>query len=161
MSVVVAARKYLVRKLEVEALKGVHSAVNSLEYRCRESGDATLVLGVIRFLSDHKEHNPRFEDKIARLGHTHVSELFKLKEYRNWLETEEGASALALTAEAVTSGTEVAEHAKWSGCKLEGAKHARCMSCMAFWCAKTRNSPEEKCPDCSSDLLVPWDDGEV
>ena len=90
MSVVVAARKYFLSRLESDALGGLRAAINAIDSDCKTNGGADGVLDAIELLARHRDHNPTFKDMITLLTQRHMVELFKLERFRSSLETDEG-----------------------------------------------------------------------
>ena len=148
LSVMMTAKKYLLPKLETEAINGTKAAVTDIECNCMRQGSVTGVLEVIELLASYKDHSDKFEHVIAALTQTHLAKLFLLPKFRASMETHEGLQRLNFVSKAVACGTEVLGVAKWNQAGVHTVSMGQCESCKLSWLLSSRKA--NTCPGCGS-----------
>lgn len=92
MYLYIAARKYLLPKLESDALAALYASIGWQE---QMDSDKLLpgtlpkyqeLLRSARLLLFYKEHNPEFKDRAHQIIGDHFAHFFSMKSFRGWLE---------------------------------------------------------------------------
>ena len=104
MEVIVTARKYLLPKLEQEALTALYNDIQILERNCATIRGSNLLLDAVDSLKRYKEHNVEFERMGRDLTIKHLAHLFKAREFRKSLEQKDNKDLLDLIIQAVERG---------------------------------------------------------
>ena len=104
MDVIVAARKYMLPKLEQEALTALYNNIQELEHNCATpQGSHELFCAVIS-LKWYRPHNVEFERMARDLTVKHLAHLFKARRFRESLEQKDNKDLLYLIIQAVERG---------------------------------------------------------
>ena len=104
MDVIVAGRKYLLPKLEQEALTALYSDIQELEQNRATPRGSNQLLHAILDLKCYKEHNVEFERMARDLTIEHLAHLFKARWFRKSLEKKDNKDLLDLIIGAVERG---------------------------------------------------------
>ena len=138
MHVVAAAQKYMLPALETSALDSLESAVAKIDDECRKSKNVSQVFDVLKLLPSHAGHHQRIADQIKRLVEHNFALLFKLREFRELLDTKPWSRTLEQCIKTLDSA-------------FVGASKKRLFyncTCNMVWAADCNI---KKCPNCERD----------
>lgn len=127
LKVLEAAQKYLMPNLETIVAYGVESEIKDLLSRDENGVDANAVMDTIELLIAHQDLSPKIGQYSVHLVMAHMGTLFKLKRFREMMETEEGAWALGQATMSMDWGSKVLNAVRWGVVHTE--KFTRCTEC--------------------------------
>ena len=138
LHVVAAAQKYMLPTLESSALDSLESAIAKIDDECRKSKNVSQVFEVLKLLPSHAGHHKRIADQIKRLIDPNIAHLFKLREFRELLDTETWSKILEQCVKTLDSAiAEAPKKRLFHNC-----------TCNMVWAAGCNIT---KCPNCGRD----------
>ncbi len=103
------ANKYLLPALEAQAISGLREECEAVGKNRGNAKDAGEVFDLIKVLAHHKDIDYRINHQYTNLITTHFPDLFKLQEFRAWLEQPANAVMLQIACKFVEHGDKYAE----------------------------------------------------
>ena len=133
MSVVVAGEKYLLPKLEAEALESLFTEIGAIKATCERTCNATPLLEAIKLLSSHKDHDASFDEQIKTIAQEFLRNLLPLEDFRSFLDSDEGKQSLGyIMTQATILGTKILEAQGWDATDAENIVISTCSFCDTF-----------------------------
>ena len=146
INVIVAAQKYLLPTLLFAAQEALVREISNVESLCKDTGIGKEVLKAVQLLMDSQVFYTGFAAMAERLKTKHMAALFKIKDFRTSLETDEESKILMQLIGAVDLGHEVPQGVEENK-EIMNMMFVKCVPCGMMW----NFGKVIKCGNCGND----------